>query len=179
MEKLFLAILTFIAGFYTKKYFDNRDLRRKILEPVFDEFEKHIIYLQTEWRNIQLSNINQKQFNQYCDVFNKGKDKFYKVQTDMVFACKKIREKTLIPLIDEAFSSLLRAMGEYSHFLDRRDQAEGAERHVLIKILNDANAKFDKTFPVAMEKVYNRYWTLISDTLFVETMKSKLKEYFG
>ena len=55
MKEIIIPILTFLGGFYVKQFFDNRDLRRKILEPVFEEFEKNIIYIQTEWRNIQVN----------------------------------------------------------------------------------------------------------------------------
>jgi len=175
MDKFLLAILTFIGGYYTKKHFDNRDLRRKILEPVFNEFEKNIIYLQTEWRELQLNNINQKNFDEYSKVYNDGKDRLRKAQADIVFACKKIREKVLVSLIDQAFSNLNKAMSDYSYFLERRDDANIDERQELIRILNEANTKFDKTFPAAMEQVYNRYWILISETLFIESIKSKLR----
>ena len=43
MMEFIIPILTFIGGFYVKQFFDNRDLRRKILEPVFEEFEKKIL----------------------------------------------------------------------------------------------------------------------------------------
>jgi len=99
-----------------KKYFDNRDLRRKILEPVFSEYESVIIYLQTEWRYIQNENINQGKFDEYSQAVNDGRNKLVKTKNNIIFACKKIREEVLILLVDKAFSTLIEAMIDYSFF---------------------------------------------------------------
>lgn len=177
MKEIIIPFLTFFGGYYVKQIFDNRDLRRKILEPVFDEFEKNIIYLQTEWRHIQAKNINQGNTQEYCDTFNHGKDKLIKSRTNIIFACKKIEEGKLIPLIEEAFGTLMDAISEYSTFMELRDNSPLDQRQELIKMLKSANEKFDKILPVAMEKVYNRYWKLISGALILETVKSGLKRF--
>lgn len=95
----------------------------------------------------------------------------------MVFACKKIQERKLIPLVEEAFGTLIEAVSEYSVFLELRDNSPLDQRQELIKTLKAANDKFDKTLPIAMEKVYNRYWKLISGSLVFETVTSGLKGF--
>jgi hypothetical protein len=176
MRDIIIPILTFLGGYYVKHLFDNRDLRRKILEPVFDEFEKNIIYLQTEWRHIQAKNLNQGNSQEYCDTFNQGKDRLIKSRINIVFACKKIEEAKLIPLVEEAFGTLMEAISEYSQFLELRDNSSPQLRQELVKTLKAANEKFDKLLPVTMEKVYQRYWKLISGTLTLETLKSGLRK---
>lgn len=171
MKELIIPILTFLGGFYVKQFFDNRDLRRKILEPVFEEFEKNIIYLQTEWRNIQAANINNNKAQEYSDTYNTGRDKLIKSKTNIMFACKKIEEKELIPLIEEAFGTLSEGMSKYSFFLEQRDESPIDQRKELIQILKDAHESFDKTLLVAMGKVYKRYWKLISSTLILDAVK--------
>jgi len=171
MKNIIIPILTFLGGFYIKQFFDNRDLRRKILEPVFEEFENNIIYLQTEWRTIQAININNKKNDEYIEAYNTGRNKLFKSKTNILFACKKIEEKELPSLIVEAFSTLLEGMSGYSLFMEQRDGTPIDFRKELIEVLKDANSKFDETLPIAMEKVYKRYWKLISSTLFWETIK--------
>jgi hypothetical protein len=157
MKEIIIPILTFLGGYYVKRLFDNRDLRRKILEPVFEEFEKNIIYLQTRWRHIQAKNANEGNTQEYCDTFNHGKDTLIQSRTNMVFACKKIQERKLIALVEEAFRTLIEAVSEYSLFLDLRDNASLDQRQELIKTLKAANDKFDEALPIAMERVYKRY----------------------
>ena len=177
MKEIIILILTFLGGYYVKHLFDNRDLRRKILEPVFEEFERNIIYLQTEWRHIQNRNINENKSQEYCDTFNNGKDSLIKSRTNIIFACKKIGERELISLVEEAFGTLIEALSEYSMFLELRDNVPIGERKDLIKTLKAANEKFDKTFPVAMEIVYKRYWKLISSTIILKTTKYYFKKF--
>jgi len=138
MKEIVIPILTFLGGFYVKQFFDNRDLRRKILEPVFEKFEKNIIYLQTEWRNIQAANINHEDFDGYDDTYNAGREKLITSKTNIIFACKKIEEKELIPLIEEAFGTIIEGISGYSFFLEQRDNAPIAQRKELIQILKDA-----------------------------------------
>jgi hypothetical protein len=177
MKEIIIPILTFLGGYYVKQLFDNRDLRRKILEPVFEEFEKNIIYLQTQWRDVQVKNINHGNTQEYCDTFNHGKDTLIKSRTNMIFACKKIQERKLIPLVEEAFGALMEALTGYSEFLELRDKASLEQRKELITTMNMANDKFDKTLPFAMGKVYDRYWKLISGVLVFETFIAGIKNY--
>lgn len=172
MKEIIIPILTFLGGFYLKQFFDNRDLRRKILEPVFEDFENNIIYLQTEWRTIQAANINHKHFEEYAETYNIGREKLIKSKTNIIFACKKIEEKELPPLIEEAFTTLLQGISGYSLFIEQRDSAPIEQRKELIQMLKEAHSKFDETLPIAMEKVYKRYWKLISSTLILDTIKS-------
>ena len=171
MKEIIIPILTFLGGFYVKQFFDKSDLRRKILEPVFEEFEKNIIYIQTEWRNIQAANINHEDFDGYADTYNAGREKLITSKTNIIFACKKIEEKELIPLIEEAFGTIIEGISGYSFFLEQRDNSPIDQRKELIQILKDAHEKFDKALPIAMEKVYKRYWKLISSTLIFDTIK--------
>ncbi len=171
MKDILIPILTFFGGFYVKQFFDNRDLRRKILEPVFEEFENNIIYLQTEWRIIQARNINNKLSEDYANTFNLGREKLIKSKTNIIFACKKIQEKELPPLIEEAFTILLQGMSGYGFFIEHRDSAPINQRRELIQILDEAHTKFDEILPISLEKVYNRYWKIISSTLFIDSIK--------
>jgi len=172
MKDIIIPILTFLFGFYLKQFFDNRDLRRKILEPVFEEFENNIIYFQTEWRIIQARNINNKDSEKYTETYNIGRAKLIKSKTNIIFACKKMEEKELSPLIQEAVTTLLQGISGYSFFIEQRDSTPIEHRKELIDMLDEANSKFDETFPIAMENVYERYWKLISSTLIWETIKS-------
>lgn len=171
MKDILIPILTFFSGFYVKQFFDNRDLRRKILEPEFEEFEKNIIYLQTEWRNKQARNINNKQSEEYSEEFNSTRDKLIKSKNNIIFACKKIQEEELPFLIEEAFTTLLQGMSGYGLFLENREIGDINDRQELIKILHEAHAKFDDLLPVSLEKVYNRYWKIISSTLIYDSIK--------
>lgn len=170
---MFIAIFTFIGGFYVRKFFDNRDLRRKILEPSFEKFEEVVVYLQNEWRRIQAANINHEKFDDYANTCNEAKDRLIKSRTDIVFACKKIREKELITLVEKAFKTLTEAMSDYSFFMEYRG-SNAVDREELSRILREANNKFDKTFTVAMEDVYSRYWVLITGVF----ISSKLDDFF-
>jgi hypothetical protein len=170
MKETFIAILIFLGGFYARQLFDNRDLRRKILKPAFDRFEKHVVYIQTEWRDILIKQANDGNTREYVDSLNHGKDILIKSKTHMVFACRKINEESLIPLVEEAFGILMEAMSGYRQFLDLRNNVSVEQRAGLIKTLNDVNEKFDKALPAAMGKVYHRYWELISSTLIWETL---------
>ena len=128
------------------------------MEPVFEEFENNIIYLQTEWRIIQARNINEKKSDEYTEAYNNGRNKLIKSKTNIIFACKKIEEKELPSLVDEAFTTLLQGISGYSFFIEQRDGAPIEHRKELIDVLKEANSKFDEIFPIAMEKVYKRYW---------------------
>jgi hypothetical protein len=56
-----------------------------------------------------------------------------------------------------------------------RDNVHVSERQDLLKTLKEANDKFDRTFPSAMEKVYNRYWELISGIFVTGIIYDMLK----
>jgi hypothetical protein len=165
MEKIVFAIFTFLSGYWVKKFFDNRDLRRKILEPVFFEFESQVIYLQHEWRAKQKENINNKNIEAYTDEYNSARSELLRLNNELVYACKKIREEILINLTDEAFKTLIRAISSYGFFIAQRDHTPPSERGDLIVSLNEANTRFDETLPKAMEMVYDRYWVLISSVI--------------
>jgi hypothetical protein len=172
MKELLIPVLIFLGGYYARQLFDNRDLRRKILKPVFDRFEKHAAYIQTEWRDVLIKNVNEGNVREYVENLNHAKDILIKSRIHIVFACKKINEEKLIPPIDEAFGTLVEAMSGYKQFLELRNHSSVEQRAGLTKTLNEVNEKFDKVLPIAMEKVYQRYWELISSTLIWETLKS-------
>jgi hypothetical protein len=172
MTEILIVILTFLGGFYARELFDNRDLRRKILKPAFDRFEKHVAYIQTEWRDIINKYVNEGNTREYVDCLNHGKNILIKSKAHIVFACRKINEESLIPLSEEAFRTLMEAMSGYRQFLDLRNSASVEQRAGLIKTVNEVNERFDKALPAAMEKVYHRYWELISSTLIWETLTS-------
>ena len=177
MDKIMLAILPFIFGFWAKKFFDNRDLRRKILEPVFLEFEAQIIYLQHKWREKQRQNINNKDYEACAKEYNFARDELIRFNNELIYACKKIREEKLINLTNEAVETLRKAISSYEFFVNHRDKTPPDERGDLIIALDEANSRFDESLPKAMEMVYDRYWVLIS-SVFVSELFFQTSEYF-
>ncbi len=142
------------------------------MEPAFDRFEKHVAYIQTEWRDILNKHVNEGNTREYVDSLNHGRDILIESKTHIVFACRKISERKLMQLIEEAFGTLMEAMAGYRQFLDLRNRSSLEQQAGLIKTLNEVNEKFDRVLPASMEKVYQRYWELISSTLIWETLKA-------
>ena len=165
MSELAVGIITFILGFFSKKLFDNRDLRRNILEPVFLEFEEIVIYLQHQWRDKQRTNVNAKDFDAYSTEYNGARDRLIRMKHNLVYACKKIREEELANLVNNAFDKLIQAISSYGFFMEYRDKTPPDQRRDLVAALEEANKTFDECLPAAMESVYSRYWILISGVL--------------
>jgi len=157
MDKVIIPIVTFVLGYYIKHLFDTRDLRRQMLQKEFEKFEKAVVYLQTEWRNIELRNISDGKMTEFWNVLQDGKDSLKKAKSNMTFCCNKIGEKKLIPLIDEGFAALNEAIGGYWVFAQLRDNSQKESRKEAIDMVKEANCKFDEILPIAMEKVYHDF----------------------
>ena len=66
-------------------------------------------------------------------------------------------------------------MSGYGFFIEHRNNGPIEHRRELTQILNEAHAKFDEILPASLEKVYNRYWKLISSTLVIDSIKKLFK----
>jgi hypothetical protein len=178
MGNIFIALFTFVLGYYIKYLFDTRDLRRTMLQNEFKEFEDTVIYIQSEWRNVCTRNLTDGRVDEFSHSFNDLNVRLMKSKHSIVFACKKIGEKKLIGLIDEGFAILNQAFFEYSVFIQNAQHNNQTFRSDAIDIVKTANTKFDNVFPIAMDKVYTRYWELISRTLILERVKSAVFNIF-
>lgn len=174
--EVLVPLITFFAGFYAKNLFDIRDTRRAILDPAFSEYEKVFIYLRHEYRNKQMININDGNHSDFKIEFSRARDELIRIQRDLVYACKKIQEFEMADLAEKAFEDLITAMSSYDFFGEYRDTVPPDQRTELLKALKRANENFDETSPVAMEKVYSRYWTLVSSVIFVSGCSREIIE---
>lgn len=165
--KLILQFLipftTLLFGFWARSLFDTRDLKRKILDEPFKQFDKVANELKENYRRAQLSNKNDKNIAIYIKYLNNARESLDTAKLDMICAARKIRNNELEKMVGKASESLWKAITGHDLFTNEKPFAnDSATRRELIIILDEANKLFDAEFPQIMTEIYNQYWRLVT-----------------
>ena len=164
MIQILIPILTFLLGFTAKKLFDDRDLRRKMLEPVFEEFDTFLNDTKLAEEDMKKAKTQKNKAN-LTRIFNETRTKIKKMEMSLIFVCKRINERKLEKITREVFTKISESTSSYYFFLENRDNdfaredvLKAYDRAKTKKVHEISNGNFSKE----VVTLYQRYWCLIS-----------------
>lgn len=137
--------------------FDNRDLKRTVLEPAFHDFETALA---------STKQTIEKFPTQYADSASKKLDHeeaFYSSYYNLKFACRKIQEHELLEHLDAVFKIYVPLIGDthcdikYYGLHNKRKPITPNEMQRRVQELERAEA--------LLLQAYERYWKIISSPL--------------
>lgn len=160
---LVILLIGGISGSYIRSQFDNRDMRRKILDEHWNKYLETVTLVKKEYKRMHMefaSLINPPNSIAYETIA----EKILNAEGKLVDSAKRIQDDKLVKMIDRATDLLYGGYVGYTLFIMRYNELTESQRNTMD---SDARSKMEKEFPDAMDLIYKRYWQLVTKIWFL------------